>query len=167
MVTVTFGVAIVLRMVLGFFVKGDFQVLGDVLPFCRRWMLESGSQLDSKLETEGLKKIIIFCPVSVQCTCQYSGGLPIPDFGHSVCVHRVVDVVAVLVRWHHTWTYEKGHKKVVVSMKLVSELFCIFNSHTLETMMSRIWEGSWAKTTKNKILDEWATEKQIKLHKLY
>lgn len=57
MTTITFGVAIVLRMVLGFFVKGNFQVLSDVLPFFRRWMVELGSQLDSKLETEELKKI--------------------------------------------------------------------------------------------------------------
>lgn len=53
MIIITFGVAIEFRMVLGFFVKGNFQVLGDVLPFCRRRMLEEGSQLNSKLETEG------------------------------------------------------------------------------------------------------------------
>lgn len=76
MVTITFGVAIVFRMVLGFFVKRNLQVLSNVLPLCRRWMLESGSQLDSKLETEGLKKLTIFFSVSVHCTCRYQRGIP-------------------------------------------------------------------------------------------
>lgn len=71
MIIITFGVAIEFRMVLGFFVKRNFQVLGDVLPFCRRRMLEEGSQLNSKLETEGFKKKkIIVCTVGVRCTCR-------------------------------------------------------------------------------------------------
>lgn len=90
-----------------------------------------------------------------------SDGLPIPEFGRNICVHRVVDVVAVLVRWHHTWTYEKGHKKVIVTMKLVSELCAIlffFNSHPL-TIMCRIWEGHLAKTTNKILLSHWETDK--------
>lgn len=102
MIIITFGVAIEFRMVLGFFVKGNFQVLGDVLPFCRRRMLEEGSQLNSKLETEGFQKKSLFAPSVFAVRVDVSVGLPIPEFGHSVCVHRVVDVVVVLVRWHHT-----------------------------------------------------------------
>lgn len=70
-VTITFGVAIILRMVLGFFVKRNFQVLSDVLPFCRRWILESGSQLDCKLKTVGFKKWTIFRAVNVYCMYRY------------------------------------------------------------------------------------------------
>lgn len=26
----------------------------------------------------------------------------VPEFGHRVCVHRVADIVIILIRWHDT-----------------------------------------------------------------
>lgn len=47
----TFNVAIILRMVLGFLVKRYFEVFGHFLPFLWCRMLEEGSQFYSELET--------------------------------------------------------------------------------------------------------------------
>lgn len=87
-------------MVLQFLVKRYLDVFGYCFPFFWCRMLEQASQLYSKLETDGGGTFGVTQLVNMHHARQ--GYLKVPEFGHCVCVHRVVDVVVILIRWHDT-----------------------------------------------------------------
>lgn len=114
----TFNVAIILGMVLGFLVERYFEAFGHFLPFLRRRMLEEGSQFDSELETDEWKTLWIICICYFKLPYDRNILIQVPELGHCVCVHRVVDIVIILIRWHDTWMAQKGSATLYFNERL-------------------------------------------------